>query len=484
MKQFLILCIITVNLLAEGGILGIDLSDINPIKSTKNIIKNIIDDDSDNPDWLKQHKDGTLVRDDGDVLYIVGQSSLVDEKYVKSANSEATKDGLAQIASYINIDIGTDTSTTQENKDGQVSKNIERNINTLSFVELDGIIPINTFVDDEGDKIISYAFFKITKKDLEQKREEFEKKDKAYKELLNEFRELVRTNQISLAKDLSFKINSHKRSQYDNEYKKLQEALKTSFEVNLQLSSNKYKLGEYVNITLRPSKSVYVYLLLEYGNGKNIQMLFPSRYDNDNFISAKKSKKIKKFKIRKQHTTKSKNKIILYSSNSPIDFNSYVDDGFKLSNNEDAQWREMINKRLKNSVIYTKEHLFEVDSKKQKKKKVCIKTEGNGLILNRLLKRVKKVYKKQFKVNRNCKNVDFRTIIAYNESIESNENSAGKLRVIQYMFILEDENNEEIFSSEEITERFISTASSKDIMKEIRGSIKENLKEIIGTIKE
>ena len=483
-KILFILSLLVITSFAEESMFNITDTITNTVKSVKKVSDSIVDIVSDKPKWLRDIEDGKFEFEKGDTLYFIGRSTLHKKTELKIANQEANKDALSQIANYISVSVGSKTTIVKHNSTDGYSASSNKSIDTLSFVELDGIVPFKVYSDkQDDDTIIYYSLYKISKDTLDKKRDEYKKKDEEYAKLMKEFTTLVQTNQISLAKELSFKINGYKRSQYDNEYKRLVSALKDAFDVELTLSSKKFKLNEYVKISLKPSKTVYVYLLLEYGNGKNIQMLFPSRFDSQNYLTAKKIKKIKKFKITKQHLTKTHNTIILYSSSSPIDFSSYLDERRRLSNKEDAAWRHMIEKRLENSIIYTKKYPFEVINKKATKKSVCIKVDGRGFLVSELKKQTKKILKKHFRI-RDCRRADYSTTIIYEDTLEDMEDSNQKIRIITYSFSLENKEGDELFSTDEKVNRFLSKAKKRQIIKEIRSDLKSDLSEIIATIKE
>jgi len=441
-------------------------------------------DTRDEPKWLVEYKSGDLEKDDGINIYFIGISQPYKKVKEKKAIQGARQNGLSQIANYINVSIGSSVKINTVDDNNNLDESIESDISSLSLVDLDSIVPSKEFLSVDGDSIVGYTLYKITKDELKEKQEEYKRKSMEYKNLIDECKEDIKNDKIDLAKDIIKKLEGFKQSKYDQEYKTLVKELDKMFNVNITTNIRKgkiFKLNEYIKVTVRPSKSVYIYVLQQYGNSKKIKMLFPNEQDNNNYLSAKKKKTLKIKTIRK-HLTSGYNKIIVYASYRQIPFINHINNSYELSNKKDAKWQDMLLNIKDKNAVFQKEYRYKVDNKKKKKAIICLKVEGQGVLAHTILKETQRLFKREIKV-RSCRVSAYRVNIYYDESLEYEEALNTKIRTVVFSYSLEN-SSDELYSSDEINQRFYAKDSKQKMMKELRADMKDMVKEMISTIKD
>ncbi|MEA2050450.1 MAG: DUF4384 domain-containing protein [Campylobacterota bacterium] len=471
----LVSCLLLASVLYADG----SIFDINPLKTTKDLLNNIVNDE---PKWLQEYKNGDMEFQDRDHLYYIGKSSHMNIKKQRAAEQEARRDALVQIGSYINVSVDSSTDIGKKTKNGRTERNINKSVNTISIVALDGIREDKIYTVKDGEDIIVYTFYKVRKEFLDKKKVKYEKETKEYNKLIEKFNFALEENKVNKAKDLVFKIEQYRRSKYDTQFQNLKDKLASSYEVYASLNKENFKLGEYLKINLRPTQSVYTYVLLEYKNSRKLKLIFPSRFDSNNLLKANKLRKLKKVKISKEYTTKRKqvNKIIVYASTSPLSFKDYARDGNKLSTKEDSGWKTMLEDRI----YYKDEILFKVENKKSKKRKVCVLLDGKGIASNVFYEITKQHFRKQnFKVSKSCNNKMYKVILSYNERSNYDGMLEQTIRHISYN-LSATKGYEDIYTTDDTKNSLSSYATSSQIAKELRGDLEENIMDIIIEIKD
>lgn len=445
---------------------------------------NLLSDDL--PQWLQKYKAGEFITKDRDTLYFMGISSPKKSTQKKEAYQEARNSGLSQISNYINVSVSTSMNLDTNVANGEYNEKSDTNINTISFVDLDGVVPFKEYLADEDEGVVAYALFKMNERELQKKKELYTKKAQEYTNLMQDVRDAIDQQDLDKANKMLNKLKSFKQSKVDQRFIALQKELNSYFKVDITSNiknEKKFMLDEYVKVSFRPSKSVYIYVLLEYGKSKKIKMIFPNERDNQNFIREKQSRSLK-VKTKRKHIADSANKILLYAAYSPLPFNEYVNAKYELSSDENARWKYMLQDREENSIVYKKSLEYFVENKQEELSKICLIKEGEGLLAKKILNESKSLLKKSFKVKRSCKKVDFVVALYYEESSEYMESLEHTIRKIEYAFSVFDENEEEIYASDEISEEFYFEASKNQVFKEMKTELKLLLKDMTSTIKE
>ena len=438
----------------------------------------------DEPQWLMEYKTGDFEKDDGKSIYFIGISQPYKSSQEKKAIQGARQNGLSQIANYINVSIGSSLKINTVVKNDNLDENLESDISSLSFADLDSIVPSKEFISSKSDTIIGYTLYKITKEELKKKQLEYKRKSEQYSALLEECKKDIQNNDIDLANEVVQKLKGFKQSKYDVEYLSLLKSIEKLFNVNVTSNIRKgkvFKLNEYIKLTLRPSKSVYIYVLQQYGNSKKVKMIFPNEQDNNNYLNAKKSKTLRVKTIRK-HLTNSYNQIIIYASYHQIPFINYINNSYELSNKKDAKWQNMLVDREEKFTLFRKNLKYKVDNKKETKAKICLIVEGSGVLATKIVKESKSLFRKSMRVKK-CNSADYKITIYYDESSEYEEALEQRIRTITYSYSI-DYDGDEIYSSDEINERFYAKDSKSKMMRGLRSDMKLIIKEMISTIKD
>ena len=438
----------------------------------------------DEPQWLIEYKTGEFEQNDKKNIYFIGISQSYKNSQEKKAIQGARQNGLSQIANYINVSIGSSVKIKTVVQDDDLNENLESDISSLSFADLDSIVPSKEFISSKGENIIGYTLYKITKEELKEKQLEYKRKSEQYRNLLNECKEKIQNNDIDLANEVVQKLKGFKQSKYDVEYLSLVKEIEKLFNVNVTSNIRKgkiFKLNEYIKLTLRPSKSVYIYVLQQYGNSKKVKMLFPNEQDNNNYLNAKKSKTLRVKTIRK-HLTNSYNQIIVYASYRQIPFINHINNSYELSNKKDAKWQNMLEDIEEKSTLFRKNLKYKVDNKKETKAKICLIVEGSGILATKIVKESKSLLKKSMSVQK-CNSVEYKITVYYDESSEYEEALEQQIRTVTYSYSV-DYDGDEIYSSDEINERFYAKDSKSKMMRGLRSDMKLIIKEMISTIKD
>ena len=436
---------------------------------------------SDKPQWLKEYETGDFNKDNGKSIYFIGISKPYKSSQEKKAIQGARQNGLSQIANYINVSIGSSIKINTVVKNENLDENLESDISSLSFADLDSIVPSKEFISSKGDNIIGYTLYNITKEELKEKQLEYKRKSSQYRALLEECKKDIQHSDIDLANEVIQKLKGFKQSKYDREYRSLVNEIAKLFNVNVTTNIRKgkvFKLNEYIKLTVRPSKSVYIYVLQQYGNAKKIKMLFPNEQDNNNYLNAKESKVLRIKTIRK-HLTNSYNQIMIYASYHQIPFINYINSRYELSNKKDAKWQNMLVDREEKSTLFRKKLKYKVDNKKETKAKVCLVLEGRGVLAKKIKEASKHFLKKSMYI-RKCNSAEYKIIIYYDELLEYEEVTEANIRTVTFSYSL-NHNDEELYVSDEINNRFF--ANNKNLS-EILSSMKESMKDIVSVIKD
>ena len=432
---------------------------------------------SDVPEWLQNYKNGKQNKNK-QLVYFIGISSVLQEGQEKKAYAQARIDGRSQIANYINSSINSSLQMQTEDNEGALSQSNKTVINVASAMDLNGFNTSGEYILQENDGIVAYVLFEINKKELQKKKDKYTADTLKYDRYMFQLTEAMRVNDLTQAQTSINKIKLFKRYKSDEHFLKLLKKMKNIFKVNVtsNISLNKkFKLNEQVNITLRPTTGVYIYVLLQYGNTKKIKLIFPKE-DQDNYI-LNSSKSTLKIHTKREYIARQANKIRIYASRTPIPFEDYINDQRALINSQDARWKQMLQDKIDTTNIYQKELKYYVAAKKKKMKIICLQLEGRGYMSSKMMKESKSMLKKHFKVKKSCKNVDYKVIIEYEEELEYNSVLEMKVRKISYEYYAR-QDEEELYDSGLIETEVYANAPRGKVFKEMKNGVRAILKEI------
>ena len=440
--------------------------------------------DSALPPWLIEYKKGTFEKDDGKHLYFIGISQSYSQREEKKALQGARNNGLSQISNYINVSVGTILRLKTVSKNDTIDESVDSDISSISFADLDSILPFKEYVLSKNSQIIGYTLYKLTRAELEEKKEEYNRKAKKYETKISKCKEYISTNKIDSAKEMLAELKRFKQSKYDSEITVLEKRIEKMLDITLTnniVKGKKFQLNEYVTLTIRPSKSVYVYVLHKYGNAHRVKMLFPNEHDDNNYLNAKSSKTLKVKMIRK-YLTNTSNDIMVIASYKRIPFINYINDNYELSSKKDAKWRNMLDDIFNSSKLFQRKLSYQVSNRKERKSVVCIKMEGIGILNREIVKESKSILKKSMKVDI-CNRAEYIVTIYYEETVDYEEALEQKIRTIVFSYTVE-KGRDEIYASDEINERFSARTSKNEMMKELRTEMREIVIEMKSTIKD
>ena len=450
---------------------------------TKNIINQATNLVSDEPDWIRQYKKGEFKSSDNEYFYFIGISSSMFQTKQQEATNDARKNALEQISSYINVDVVSNTTKTNNISNQQYSSNTNKKLSLLSLAALDGIREDKIYIEHNGNDIVVYALYKISKLNLQNRIDKYQKETKEYNKLLSELYDTIKTNQVSKAKDILFALSQYKMAKYDYRLSELKKQLSSSYSVDVELNKTYFNAGDDLKISLRSTTNVYVYVLLEYNNGKKIKLLFPNRYKKDNFIKANKLYNLNKLRLKKQYITKQgyPNRIIVYASKTILPFKEYVTKKYTLLSKKDAPWRLA----LANRIYFKDEIEFEVSHHKAKRTRVCVSLDGNSKVAKHMFEIAKNSLRDQkFYVSYKCNKAKFKIILHFNQRLKYDGVLEQNIKKINYYFSVLDSDQEEYYSTDETKVQKLAKATAQEIIKEIRADFEENVLDIVEQIKE